>query len=219
MKIEDLIPILEAATVPEKIPDMEAYMKNKFSFLGVQKPILKKIEREFFKPFIKDTIDWTFVEECWQQPYREFQYIAMDYLDKKKKELRPEDFPKLKELALTKSWWDSIDQLDLIIGEITLHYPETKQVMLDWSKDQDFWLRRIAIDHQLMMKEKTDTDLLEKVILNNLGQSEFFINKAIGWSLRNYSKVNPDWVGAFIDRYRDQLSPLSIREGSKYLPS
>ena len=219
MKIEDLIPILEAATVPEKIPDMEAYMKNKFSFLGVQKPILKKIEREFFKPFIKNPIDWAFVEECWQQPYREFQYIAMDYLDKKKKELRPEDFPKLKQLAQTKSWWDSIDQLDLIIGESTFHYPETKQVMLEWSKDQDFRLRRIAIDNQLMRKEKTDTDLLEKVILNNLGQSEFFINKAIGWSLRNYSKVNPDWVGAFIDRYREQLSPLSIREGSKYLPS
>lgn len=219
MKIEDLIPILEAATVPEKIPDMEAYMKNKFSFLGVQKPILKKIERDFFKLFIKNPIDWAFVEECWQQPYREFQYIAMDYLDKKKKELRPEDFPKLKQLAQTKSWWDSIDQLDLIIGEITFTYPETKQVMLEWSKDQDFWLRRIAIDNQLMRKEKTDTDLLEKVILNNLGQSEFFINKAIGWSLRNYSKVNPDWVGAFIDRYREQLSPLSIREGSKYLPS
>ena len=219
MDTKILLKLLEDQANPTKVPAMEAYMKNKFSFLGVQKPILKKIEREFFKPFIKDPIDWTFVEECWQQPYREFQYIAMDYLDKKKKELRPEDFPKLKELAQTKSWWDSIDQLDLIIGEITLHYPETKQVMLDWSKDQGFWLRRIAIDHQLMRKEKTDTDLLEKVILNNLGQSEFFINKAIGWSLRNYSKVNPDWVEAFIDRYREQLSPLSIREGSKYLPS
>ena len=219
MDTKILLKLLEDQANPTKVPAMEAYMKNKFSFLGVQKPILKKIEREFFQPFIKNPIDWTFVEECWQQPYREFQYIAMDYLDKKKKELRPEDFPKLKELAQTKSWWDSIDQLDLIIGEITFHYPETKQVMLDWSKDQDFWLRRIAIDHQLMRKEKTDTDLLEKVILNNLGQSEFFINKAIGWSLRNYSKVNPDWVGAFIDRYREQLSPLSIREGSKYLPS
>ena len=144
------------------------------------------------------------MEECWQKPYREFQYIAMDYLDKKKKELRPEDFPKLKQLAQTKSWWDSIDQLDLIMGEITFHYPETKQVMLDWSKDQDFWLRRIAIDHQLMCKDLTDTDLLAEVICNNFGQTEFFINKAIGWSLRNYSKVNPDWVGAFIDRYREQ---------------
>jgi len=198
MDTKILLKLLENQADPAKVPAMEAYMKNKFSFLGVQKPILKKID------FIKDPIDWTFVEECWQKPYREFQYIAMDYLDKKKKELRPEDFPKLKQLAQTKSWWDSIDQLDLIMGEITFHYPETKQVMLDWSKDQDFWLRRIAIDHQLMCKDLTDTDLLAEVICNNFGQTEFFINKAIGWSLRNYSKVNPDWVGAFIDRYREQ---------------
>ena len=219
MDAKILLKLLEDQADPDKVPHMEAYMKNKFRFLGVQKTILRKIEREFFKPFIKDPIDWDFVEACWTQPYREFQYVAMDYLGRVKKNLKPEDFPKLKELAQTKSWWDGIDQLDCIIGEITFHYPQTKQVMLDWSKDQDFWLRRIAIDHQLMRKEKTDTDLLEKVILNNLGQSEFFINKAIGWSLRNYSKVNPDWVVAFIDRYRDQLSPLSIREGSKHLPS
>ena len=217
MKIEDLIPILEVATVPEKVPAMEAYMKNKFSFLGVQKPTLKKIERDFFKLFIKNPIDWAFVEECWQQPYREFQYIAMDYLDKKKKELRPEDFPKLKELAQTKSWWDSIDQLDLIIGEITFQYPETKNIMRQWSLDEDFWLRRIAIDHQLMRKEWTDTDLLAEVICNNFGQTEFFINKAIGWSLRNYSKVNPDWVRVFIGQHASQMAPLSIREASKYL--
>ena len=90
MDTKILLKLLEDQADPAKVPAMEAYMKNKFSFLGVQKPILKKIEREFFKPFIKDPIDWTFVEECWQQPYREFQYIAMDYLDKKKKELRPE---------------------------------------------------------------------------------------------------------------------------------
>ena len=85
MDTKILLKLLEDQADPEKVPAMEAYMKNKFSFLGVQKPILKKIERDFFKPFIKDPIDWAFVEECWQQPYREFQYIAMDYLDKKKK--------------------------------------------------------------------------------------------------------------------------------------
>ena len=169
MDAKILLKQLEDQADPAKVPPMEAYMKNKFSFLGVQKPILKKIERDFFKPFIKDPINWTFVEECWHQPYREFQYIAMDYLDKKKKELRPEDFPKLKELAQTKSWWDSIDQLDLIIGEITFHYPETKNIMRKWSLDEDFWLRRIAIDHQLMRKDLTDTDLLEEVICNNFG--------------------------------------------------
>ena len=89
--------------------------------------------------------------------------------------------------------------------------------MRQWSLDEDFWLRRIAIDHQLMRKELTDTNLLAEVICNNFGQTEFFINKAIGWSLRNYSKVNPDWVRVFIDQHASQMAPLSIREARKYL--
>ena len=80
-----------------------------------------------------------------------------------------------------------------------------------------FWLRRIAIDHQLNRKEKTNKELLEKIIVNNLGSSEFFINKAIGWSLREYSKTNPAWVKNFINRYKDKLDKLSIREASKYI--
>ena len=84
--------------------------------------------------------------------------------------------------------------------------------MRQWSLDEDFWLRRIAIDHQLMRKELTDTNLLAEVICNNFGQTELFINKAIGWSLRNYSKVNPDWVRAFIDQHASQMASLSIRE-------
>jgi 3-methyladenine DNA glycosylase AlkD len=83
--------------------------------------------------------------------------------------------------------------------------------------DENIWLRRIAIDHQLARKDKTDTALLEQIIVNNLGQREFFINKAIGWSLREYSKTNPDWVRGFIEQHKDGLSPLSVREGSKYL--
>ena len=73
--------------------------------------------------------------------------------------------------------------------------------MLEWSLDEDFWLRRIAIDHQLGRKEKTNTALLEKILVNNLGSREFFINKAIGWSLRDYSKTDPEWVRDFIRTY------------------
>ena len=69
--------------------------------------------------------------------------------------------------------------------------------MLDWSKDDDFWIRRIAIDHQLCRREKTNTELLEKIIVNNFGSNEFFINKTIGWALRDYSKTNPLWVKEF----------------------
>ncbi|MFC2715335.1 MAG: sugar phosphate nucleotidyltransferase [Kingella denitrificans] len=82
----------------------------------------------------------------------------------------------------------------------------------------NIWLRRVAIDHQLIRKQHTDTALLETIICNNLGQKEFFINKAIGWALRDYSKTNPAWVQGFIDRHRHKMAKLSLREAGKYLP-
>ena len=90
-------------------------------------------------------------------------------------------------------------------------------VLLDWSQSDNIWLRRVAIDHQLLRKEKTDTALLEQILRNNLGQTEFFINKAIGWALRDYSKTNPEWVKNFIRQHHGKMAPLSIREASKYL--
>ena len=90
-------------------------------------------------------------------------------------------------------------------------------LMQEWSTDTDIWLRRIAIDHQLCRKDRTNTKLLEKILVNNLGSSEFFINKAIGWSLRDYSKTDSGWVRTFIERYNERMDKLSIREASKYL--
>lgn len=90
-------------------------------------------------------------------------------------------------------------------------------VMLAWSADDDLWIRRVAIDCQLWSKAKTNTELLEKTIKNNFGSSEFFINKAIGWSLREYSKTNPDWVSNFIEMYKERMNSLSIQEASKYI--
>jgi 3-methyladenine DNA glycosylase AlkD len=89
--------------------------------------------------------------------------------------------------------------------------------MLEWSISDNIWLKRVAIDFQQEYKAETNTDLLEKIICNNLGSDEFFINKAIGWSLRDYSKVNPEWVKAFLIKHKGQLSTLSLKEASKYL--
>jgi len=107
--------------------------------------------------------------------------------------------------------------LDRIIGHVAMRFPKINEVLLQWSLDDNFWLRRIAIDHQLTRKEKTDTELLWRILVNNLGHEEFFVNKAIGWSLREYSKTNPEWVRGFIREFKERLSPLSVREGSKYI--
>ena len=89
--------------------------------------------------------------------------------------------------------------------------------MLAWSQDDDFWIRRVAIEHQLLRKDKMNIELLNTILENNLDSSEFFINKAIGWALRDYSKTNPDWVKDFISKHHAEMASLSIKEGSKYL--
>lgn len=213
----DIFKIFRSAAGPEKAAPMSAYMRDQFPFLGIPTPERKKLSRDFFKTVNKTVVDWDFVFKCWKQPEREFQYLAVEYLTKLKVILTPADIPNLREIAAAKSWWDTVDGLDVIIGDIVLRYPEVDDTMLNWSEDDNFWIRRIAIDHQLLRKEKTNTQLLERILVNNFGQTEFFINKAIGWSLREYSKTNPHWVRDFIGRHRNEMTPLSIREAGKYI--
>ena len=217
MKVEDIFQGLKEVANPEDAIHMKAYMKDQFEFLGVKTPVRRKLSKVFFKKNSSLTIDWKFIHQAWDNPYREMQYVVLDYLQLKQKALTPSDLPKIKKLAQTKPWWDTIDFLCRSVGFICLHYPETKKFVLEWSRDEDFWLRRLAIEHQLLQKEETDVQLLEQILINNLNQTEFFINKAIGWALRDYSKTNPDWVLEFIEKYKDKLSKLSIKEGSKYL--
>ena len=217
MDVEELLENLKAVANPDDAGAMKAYMKNKFEFLGDKTPARRKLAKAFFKQQTDSVVDWNFINEAWNNLYRELQYAALDYLESRKKLLTPSDLPRLKKLAQTKSWWDTIDFLDRLVGSIIARFPETKEIILAWSCDEDIWLRRLAINHQLLRKEETDTELLENILVNNLGQTEFFINKAIGWALRDYSKTNPDWVRDFIERYRAEMVALSIREGSKYL--
>ena len=217
MDVEELLENLKAVANPDDAGAMKAYMKNKFEFLGVKTPARRKLAKTFFKQQTDSVIDWNFINEAWNNPYRELQYASLDYLESRKKLLIPSDLSHLKKLAQTKSWWDTIDFLDRLVGSIIARFPETKEIILAWSCDEDIWLRRLAIDHQLLRKEETDTELLEKILVNNLGKSEFFINKVIGWALRDYSKTNPDWVRDFIERHQTKMAALSIREGSKYL--
>ena len=141
----------------------------------------------------------------------------MDYLVAMQKFLTYDDVPNIKKYIKSKQWWDTIDGFDRIVGNIAFVDERINDLMIEWSTDEDFWVRRIAIDHQLCRKDKTNTELLEKILINNFGSSEFFINKAIGWSLRDYSKTNPDWVRNFVEVHKQEMDKLSNREASKYL--
>ena len=202
----------------EQAQRMSKYMLNKFEYIGIKTPERREIFKNFFKEYKnEEKIDWEFVNKCWENKYREFQYVGVDYLKNMKDKLTIDDIPKLKQLILKKSWWDTIDNLDMTIGALALKDSNVNKILLEWSLDENIWLRRIAIDHQLLRKEKTDIELLEKILKNNLGQTEFFINKAIGWALRDYSKTSPEWVKNFIEENKEKMAKLSIKEASKYL--
>ena len=202
----------------EQAQKMSKYMLNKFEYIGIKTPERRKIFKNFFKEYKnEEKIDWEFVNKCWENKHREFQYVAADYLKNMKDKLTIDDIPKFKQLILKKSWWDTIDNLDMTIGALALKDSNVNKILLEWSIDENIWLRRIAINHQLLRKEKTNTELLEKVLENNLEQAEFFINKSIGWALRDYSKTNPEWVKNFIEKNKEKMAKLSIREASKYL--
>ena len=217
-KYEELKRKFEESKDKENAISMAKYMRNLFSFYGIPTPKRKAVYKDFLKEEKKlEKIDWELLDQCYQDLHREFQYFVCDYLLAMNKYLTFEDIPKLKQYITKKEWWDTIDCFDSVIGEIGLRDNRVEKLMLTWSKDKDFWLRRIAIDHQLNRKKKTNKELLEQIIVNNFGSEEFFINKAIGWSLREYSKTNPTWVKEFLDKYKDKLNKLSIREASKYI--
>lgn len=216
--LNDIFEQLTKLQNSKKAKEMSAYMKNKFEFLGVDSKSRKNIENNIFKEYKKtEYIDFNFTDKCFKSKYREFQYCAIDYLSLKKKYLNKINIEKLKEYILTKSWWDSVDGFHRIIGDIALRDESVNLILLEWSLDDNFWLRRIAICHQLLRKNNTNNNLLEEIIINNLNQNEFFINKAIGWVLRDYSKTNSKWVIDFINKHKDNMSNLSIKEASKYL--
>lgn len=217
---------------PEKIEQMEKYMRNQFQFLGLQAVERRALAQEFLKEKRLETklraettttegsvLDWEMLFLFWNLSEREFQLIGLDYLKQNEKYLVLADFSNLRKLVLTKSWWDTIDVLAKNIGSLIQKEPELIEEMRNWSLEENIWIRRVSILHQLAFKEKTNTALLEEVIVNNLTDDEFFIRKAIGWALREYAKTDEMWVWHFVTKYEKDLSKLSYREAVKNLKS
>ena len=194
------------------------YLRNQFEFLGIRAPIRRKLTSQFIKDNglpDKDCLQ-AVIYFLWDMPEREFQKGALDLLAKSKKTLGPEDIPWLSNLIVKKSWWDTVDELaPHSIGSIFLAHPEIISSYADkWIEDENIWLQRTAIIYQLFYKDKTDVERLYRYILRRADSNEFFVQKAIGWALRQYAKTNPDAVMSFVSTH--SLKPLSRREALKH---
>ena len=217
-----LDPILAAylvnANSQNKAP-MEAYMKTRFIFLGIKSPERAKLNQIFFKEYgypVSNNLS-SLIKILWSRPEREFQYFGMELCGKFKNKFHEENLILIEYIIINKSWWDTVDFIasNLAGGYFKTYPAKIKETIARWIKSENMWLRRSALLFQLKYKMEVDEDLLAKNILICKDEDAFFIRKAIGWSLRQYSKYNPEWVKRFVSTH--ELSPLSNKEALKWL--
>jgi 3-methyladenine DNA glycosylase AlkD len=203
---------------PAQAGPMKKYMRDQFEYLGIKSPQSAALNKEFIKenglpPIAQlDTI----ARELWSLPQREFQYVATGLVSRLENNLEPEFITTIEYLLITKSWWDTVDSIaGNIVGTQFKRFPKVREKYLKkWRRSDNFWLRRTTLLFQLGYKEETDFDLLCELIHENLGSDEFFINKAIGWALRQYAWTDPKPVKKFVKETKE-LHPLSRREALK----
>ena len=207
----------EANANPDNAAPMKKYMRGQFEFLGLKAPLRRTLIKAFYAEHGLPPLDelQALVQQMWKMPYREYQYTALEFLTRRRRHLTPDYVPLLKMLITTESWWDTVDGLAAHqVGGLFAHFPEIRDTHIDrWRRQENLWLRRTTLLFQLRYKEKTGEDLLFALIEENLADKEFFIQKAIGWSLREYSKSNPTAVQQFVAA--TELSPFAQREAIK----
>ena len=215
---------LAEAGDPEQAVRQQAYMKSALPFRGVAAPEMRRLCRALFAAHpLPDRSGWEqTVRTLWDEAaYREERYAAIALTGHRlyRGYQEPALIPLYEHMIVTGAWWDHVDELaSRRVGPLLLDHPaEVAAVMRAWSTDRDRWRRRTSIICQLGAKEQTDRALLTECVLANLEDRDFFLRKAIGWALRQYARVEPDWVQAFVAEHRDRMSPLSVREATKHL--
>jgi len=220
MKSIELIKSLEKEfnkhSNPSIAKSQKAYMRNQFEFIGLTANKRREIQKKFFQNLEINDLN-KFIYKLWNLNGRDYQYLAQELLYSNHKKFKAEDIQLIEYMIINKPWWDTIDFLSpKILGKYFKLYPEEiEKNTQKWILSNNIWLKRSAILFQLKYKETLNTDLLYRIIVPLSNSKEFFINKAIGWILREFGKTNKEWVINFVKK--NKLSNLSVREALKHI--
>jgi len=220
--VADITAALTPLADPERALSMKAYLLHQFDFLGLPAPIRRAAVKDFVNAKQSDKgVVLNSADLLWTYPLREYRYTAIDLLRRHAKLFDTSDLPFFKKLLQTDSWWETVDGLSAVIGAI-LRAENTKgkssaELMNAWIKDEDFWVRRSAMLHQLGWREQTDQSLLAEYALTLAHEQESSFERAIGWALRDYARAEPDWVLSFTAQHEDRFANLTLREARKHL--
>ena len=205
----------------EHAPQMQAYMKSEMPFKGVRGPVQKQIFQDVFKQYPLKSFDEyeLIIRELWNASYREERYGALVLARRYKKFQIMGALPIYRMLIETGAWWDFVDLIasHLIVNLLKKYPSEMKNILHEWITDENLWIRRSAILSQLFFKKDTDAEMLLSFCSACIDENVFWIQKAIGWALRQYSKVESQIVRQYVEANRERLSKVSLREAVKYI--
>ena len=216
--IKELETAFKENSFPELAVPMEKYIKNHFPFYGIKtdkrRLIFKTIWQIHHEEVKQNSREIALQLFAFKE--REMHYCGIEILIKNlKKNYHRDDIQLIEKILITNSWWDSVDTISkYILGAYLIEFPhETKKVIQRISNSNNMWLNRAAILFQLSYKQNTNSEILFSECIKHAHSKEFFIQKAIGWALREYGRFYPNEVKEFVQQ--TTLKPLSTKEALK----
>jgi 3-methyladenine DNA glycosylase AlkD len=208
----------------ERAAGTKAYLKSTLVFWGADLPAIRAAISDFCRahPALTRSDLRAVAASLYAADVHELRAAAIGVLERERATLTDRDLPWLIKLVRRSGTWAYVDWLaPKVIGDVIARYPGAKPVLLRWSDDEDFWVRRAALlaEHDALRRGAGDFALWSRLAEKMLDEREFFIRKAIGWVLREVSKKRPDLTFAFLREHRARVSSLSLQEGAKYLPA
>lgn len=217
---------LRPAADPGRAAPMAAYMKDRFRFLGIPSPARRALLAQVWSVLPEPTVEQAAdaAARLCTLPEREFQYAGCDLLARRLGTARRAAgadagtlLAAVQPLVVERAWWDTVDSLrGAAVGPLVQAHPELVAVIRRWVEDDDRWLVRSAVIHQLGYGDRTDEDLLLELCARRAADREFFVAKGIGWALRTHARRRPAVVQEFCDRH-PELTALARREALKNL--
>ena len=225
--VDQIREVLPLHANPDRAQQQQTYMKSTMPYYGLQAATLKLV----LKPLLttnrfRDRSDWErAILTLWDEAtHREMLYSAIALARHRRyREWREQSdvLPLWEHMTRTGAWWDVGDEIAIhLVGPVLrANQTDVTPIIRQWATDEHLWIRRASILSQMRFKADTNRDLLAACITPNLADPDFFSRKAIGWSLREFSRTDPDWIKEFVAAHDEAMSPLSKREALRLMPA
>lgn len=222
-RVAELHRLMAEAGNAEEAAAQQAYHKSPLNFHGIKTELQRDLVQQVFP---EDTYSrdehLPVVSELWRSEWFDERMAALTLLERARRLLTPPDLDGLKAMADACQCWAELDALALrILSPMAVDFETAVyKPVRQWVSDDYMWTRRAAILLHIVpaRRQRLIGEFAWPSLEERLHEEEFFIRKAIGWTLREISKHYPREVFGFLTRVGERASPLTRREGARNLP-